>query len=78
MLWVGIDTHLRRHSVEVLNGSENVMWRGQINNDKEGFNKLLEKLKLIEDSNNPVYRSDIHEPHGKLPRSVEGIPRRPL
>ena len=52
MLWVGIDTHLRIHRVEVLNESENEMWRGQINNDREGFNKLLEKLKLIEESNN--------------------------
>lgn len=64
MLWVGIDTHLRRHSIEVLNGSENVMWRGQINNDKEGFNKLLEKLKLIEDSNNQSIGAIFMNPTG--------------
>ena len=55
MLWIG---------VEVLNGSESVMWRGQINNDKEWFYKLLEKLKLIEYSNDQSIGAIFMNPTG--------------
>ncbi len=52
MLSIGIDTHQKMHYVEVQNNEEKVMWRGQIDNNKEGFNSLLLKVKTIERSNN--------------------------
>ena len=51
MLSCGIDTHQKMHQVEVQNQDQKVMWRGQIGNDREGFDRLLEKLKTIERSN---------------------------
>ncbi len=39
------------HQVEVQNQDQKVMWKGQIGNNREGFDRLLEKLKTIERSN---------------------------
>ena len=55
MLSVGIDTHLEMHQVEVLNEEEKVMWRGQIGNNRKGFEELLEKLSTIEKSNDQQF-----------------------
>ena len=38
--------------MEVQNNDRKVMWRGQITNDRKGFNTILEKLRTIERSNN--------------------------
>ena len=51
MLWVGVDTHLRMHRIEVQNDLGDRMWRGQISNDRKGFQDLLEKLRIIRKSN---------------------------
>ena len=48
MLAVGIDTHQKIHQVEVQNNDRKIMWRGQITNDIEGFNTVLEKLRTVE------------------------------
>jgi type III restriction enzyme len=37
MLSCGIDTHLKMHQVEIQNQDEKVMWRGQVSNNREGF-----------------------------------------
>ena len=39
------------HQVEVQNERRKVLWRGQIGNDRKGFNELLNKLITIERSN---------------------------
>ncbi|MCL5873920.1 MAG: IS110 family transposase [Candidatus Thermoplasmatota archaeon] len=52
MLSIGIDTHQKMHYVEIQNEEEKVKWRGQVTNDREGFDELLSKLKTIEKSNN--------------------------
>lgn len=51
MLSCGIDTHKKMHQIEVQNQNGMVMWRGQITNDKKGFDRLLEKLRTVEISN---------------------------
>ncbi len=51
MLWVGVDTHLKMHRIEVRNDLGDRMWRGKIGNDWKGYNMLLEKLRIIMKSN---------------------------
>ena len=41
---------------EIQNENEKVMWRGQISNNRKGFDTLLEKLRTIEGSNNDKVR----------------------
>ena len=52
MLSIGIDTHQAMHQVDIRNQDEKVMWRGQVQNNRNGFNNLLEKIHTIERSNN--------------------------
>ena len=52
MLSCGIDTHQMMHQVEIQNHDEKVMWRGQVQNNRDGFNALLEKIHAVERSNN--------------------------
>jgi hypothetical protein len=56
MLSCGIDTHQKMHQVEVQNNYEKVMWRGQVSNDRKGFNVLLDKLRTIEKSNSDTIK----------------------
>ncbi|EQD28396.1 hypothetical protein B1B_18883, partial [mine drainage metagenome] len=67
MLACGIDTHQKMHQVEIQNQDEKVMWRGQVSNDRKGFNALLEKLKTIERSNGDTISEVFIEPHRELP-----------
>lgn len=39
------------HQVEVQNENRKTMWRGQISNSRKGFDTLLEKIRIIENSN---------------------------
>ncbi len=64
MLSVGIDTHQKVHQVEVQNQDEEVMWRGQISNDRKGFDGLFEKLKTIEKSNSDTVKGIFMNPTG--------------
>ena len=52
------------HQVEVQNKNEKVMWRGQISNDRKGFDTLLEKLRTIERSNNDKIKGIFMNPTG--------------
>ncbi len=51
MLSVGIDTHGKFHQIEIQNHDQKVMWRGQVQNNRNGFIDLLEKIHTIERSN---------------------------
>ena len=74
MLWVGIDTHLKIHRIELQNKDGKAMWRGQVNNDRDGFTKLLDKLRIIERSNNQSISAVFIEPHGELPYAYQDVP----
>ena len=52
------------HQIEIQNENEMVMWRGQISNNRKGFNTLLEKLRTIEGSNNDKVRGIFMNPTG--------------
>ncbi len=52
------------HQIEVQNQDEKVMWRGQISNDRKGFDTMLEKLKTIEKSNNDTVKGIFMNPTG--------------
>ena len=66
MLWVGIDTHLKMHRIEIQNKDGDAMWRGQINNDKDGFIRLLDKIRIIERSNNDFISAIFMNPTGNF------------
>lgn len=51
MLWIGIDTHLKMHEVEIQNENGKKMWHGRVENSREGFSELHEKIRTIEESN---------------------------
>ena len=51
MLWIGIDTHLRMHEVEIQNENGKKMWHARVENSREGFSELHEKIRTIEESN---------------------------
>ena len=51
MLWIGIDTHLRMREVEIQNEYGKKMWHGRVENSREGFSELHEKIRTIEESN---------------------------
>ena len=52
------------HQIEVQNQDEKVMWRGQISNDRKGFDTMLEKLKTIEKNNNDTVKGIFMNPTG--------------
>lgn len=64
MLWVGIDTHLRMHWVEVQNDAGQVMWKGRIGNTRDGFTTLVEKMKQVEKSNSQSVSAIFMNPTG--------------
>ncbi|OWP56613.1 MAG: hypothetical protein B2I17_05925 [Thermoplasmatales archaeon B_DKE] len=64
MLSVGIDTHQKMHQVEVQNHDEKVMWRGQIFNNRKGFEELISKLKTIEKNNGDRIKGIFMNPTG--------------
>ena len=64
MLSVGIDTHQKVHQVEVQNKDGKVMWRGQIGNDRKGFDDLLLKLQTVERSNSDTVKGIFINPTG--------------
>ena len=64
MLWARIDTHLGMHRVEVKNDIGQAMWRGQVSNDRNGFEKLIQKLRLIEESNSQSIGAVFMNPTG--------------
>ena len=51
MLRIGIDTHLRMHEVEIQNENGKKMWHRRVENSREGFSKLHEKIRTVEGSN---------------------------
>ena len=51
MLWIGIDTHLKMHEVEIQNENGKKMWHGRVENSRKGFSELHEKIRTIEESN---------------------------
>ena len=71
MLWTGIDTHLKIHRIEVQNGHGSAMWRGQINNNRDGFSKLLGKLRLVEKSNSQQIGAVFMNPTGNYHAPVK-------
>lgn len=64
MLSCGIDTHQKMHQVEIQNHDGKVMWKGQISNNKKGFDQLLAKIKTIERSNSDQIRGIFMNPTG--------------
>ena len=52
------------HQVVVQNELGKEMWKGQIDNSREGFNRLLDKLRLIEGSNNQAVSAIFMNPTG--------------
>lgn len=66
MLWVGIDTHLKMHRIEIQNKDGDAMWRGQINNDSDGFSRLLDKIRIIERSNSDSISAIFMNPTGNF------------
>ena len=64
MLWVGIDTHLRMHWIEVQNDPGKVMWKGRTANTREGFTSLVEKMRQIERSNSQPVSAIFMNPTG--------------
>ncbi len=52
------------HQVEVQNERRNVMWRGQIGNDRKSFHELLEKLRTLERSNSDAIAGIFINPTG--------------
>ena len=53
MLSVGVDTHLKTHTIEVQNDRRQSVWRGTANNNREGLDRLQTKLKQLERASGP-------------------------
>lgn len=64
MLWMGIDTHLKTHEVEIQNENGKRMWAGRIDNDRSGFESLLKKVATVENSNNQKVMGIFMNPMG--------------
>ena len=64
MLCAGIDTHLRIHRIEIQNDLGSAMWKGQIRNERKGFEGLLEKFRTIENSNSQPISAIFMNPTG--------------
>ena len=71
MMWMGIDTHLREHEVEIQNSEGKKMWHGRIANDREGFERLMEKMKIVERSNNQKIEGIFLNPTGNYHMPVK-------
>lgn len=66
MLWVGIDTSLKTHKVEIQNEIGKKTWKGRIGNDRNGFEALLEKIRTEENSNGQNVMGISWEYHGNI------------
>lgn len=64
MIWIGIDTHLKMHEVEIQNEYGKRMWTGRIGNDRKGFESLLEKIRIVERSNSDAVSGIFMKPTG--------------
>ena len=64
MLWVGIDTHLRMHEVEIQNENGKRMWHGRVENSRQGFSELHEKIRTIEENNSDRIEGVFMNPTG--------------
>jgi transposase len=71
MLSVGADTHLKTHTIEVQNDSRKVVWRGTISNSREGLDRLLAKLKQLEQANSDCVAGVYMNPTGNYYRPIE-------
>lgn len=71
MLWIGIDTHLKTHEVEIQNEQGKRMWKGRINNDRDGFESLLKKITTVENSNNQKVMGIFMNPTGNYHMPVK-------
>ncbi len=71
MMYAGIDTHLKVHSIEIQNSTGKAMWRGNIKNDMEGFNFLKDKLRAVESSNNDTIEAIFMNPTGNYHMPVK-------
>ena len=52
------------HYAEIQDGKQNVLWHGRIQNSRDGFDGLLEKLKTIERSNSDTIKGIFMNPTG--------------
>ena len=59
------------HQVEIQNQDEKVMWRGQVSNNRKGFDTLLEKLQTIEKSNSDHIMGIFMNPTGNYHMPVQ-------
>lgn len=71
MLWIGIDTHLKTHEVEIQNENGKRMWAGRINNDRDGFESLLKKIATVESSNSQKVMGIFMNPTGNYHMPVK-------
>ncbi len=71
MLWIGIDTHLKTHEVEIQNENGKRMWKGRINNDRDGFESLLKKIRTVESSNSQKVTGIFMNPTGNYHMPVK-------
>ena len=71
MLSCGIDTHQKMHQAEIQNQDGKAMWRGQVSNDRKGFDTLLEKLQTIEKSNSDHITGIFMNPTGNYHMPVQ-------
>ena len=59
------------HQVEVQNERRKVLWRGQIGNNRNGFNELLDKLITIERSNSDTICGIFINPTGTYHKPIQ-------
>ena len=71
MLSVGVDTHLKTHTIEVQNDRKECVWRGTVNNSREGPDRLPAKLKQLEHANNHSVAGVYMNPTGNYYRPIE-------
>ena len=71
MLWIGIDTHLKMHEVEIQNENGKKMWHGRVENSRKGFSELHEKIRTIEESNSDRIGGAFMNPTGNYHMPVK-------
>lgn len=71
MMWMGIDTHLKTHEVEIQNNEGKNMWSGRIDNDRKGFEYLLEKMRTVENANSQKIGGIFMNPTGNYHMPVK-------
>ena len=71
MQWIGIDTHLRMHEVEIQNENGKKMWHGRVEYSRKGFSELHEKIRKIEESNSDRSAGAFMNPTGNYHMPVK-------